>query len=383
MKNIYFISESTPGQGFGSYVIFYRHLIRLKQNNYKVHIVIPNYKNIFEDDSFIALQKEFTVLLVPFRKWWYPPYRFNHKLLRTFRYLLLYLGIRNYLVKNPPFFILTYFYLNYLNGFSVFLKKIFKCKLGIFLHDDKYLLAGQTEEVFVKYDLFLTQQSNIIWTVSNRLKIPNSDILKYITLPPIPEGKTVREKKLFTDKYLNPIIGFSGTLYPSYLPLLKMIAELANLFDGKLKIISSSKLDLNDYFENNRNVEIINSFKNNIDSLNFLGATCSAIFCGYPNDLDAMPWLISSFPSKFVEYSHTGLPIIITSAEGTALSDWAKSNNWELFTSDITLNGIKLLIEKIAEKNSWQRLANQTHLLAEKQFNPEIIQTAFENSFNC
>jgi len=114
LKNIYFISESTPGQGFGSYVIFYRHLIRLKQNNYKVHIVIPNYKNIFEDDSFVALQKEFTVLLVPFRKWWYPPYRFNHKLLRTFRYQKLF-------SKEPPLF-----------HSNIFLSKLFKWLFSFF-----------------------------------------------------------------------------------------------------------------------------------------------------------------------------------------------------------------------------------------------------------
>lgn len=383
-RNIYFISESIPHVGYGSFVIFHRHLKRLKSAGYNIHLIIPDYTHINTDDYIQQIKNEWYILKLPLRKWWYPPYRFDSKILRYFRFKLLYFFCKSHLEKYPPHFIITYLHGEYLNGFAAFLKNQENCRMGVFLHDDKYLLHGKVNKKHLEYDQQICKSSNVIWSVTENLKIPNIQLNTYNVLPPIPEGYTGIIKN-WNDKYLNPTIGFSGTLYEFYLPTFELLLNALKKHNGNLIIISKESCCewLIDWSTKYENVIILPSFKENIDALKYLQEKCSALFCGYPISENKMLWAKSSFPSKFIEYSHLGLPIILSGNKNTYLNEWAKNNRWPLFIECFDQEAFNDLIKKISDETNWTNYVYKVNLFAKEQFNPEKIHIKFLNSIEA
>lgn len=380
MKNIYFISESIPHNGYGSFIIFYRHLLKLKANGYKIFLIVPEYQNFESSYYFNDINNHFNILKVPFNKWWYPPYRYRNILLRYIRFLLIYNIIKKDLINNPPDFIISYFYGNFLNGFAVFLKKIFNCKIGTFLHDDKSLLNLDYNKKLKRYDQYICKNASVIWTVSKKLKIENCD-KKHILLYPIPKGDiSIIEHNnsiLSTGKL---IVGFSGSIYESYFRLFQILARVLNRINGELHIITTNVQEAEKELYGYNNIKFIKSFKYNADAMDYLKNNCSILFCGYPDTIKEMPWIVSSFPSKFVEYTHLGLPIILSGPKGTALSDWVEENKWLLYTNEINEDTITELLTNLKVPDFWLKMALQSKRTAIGIFNADKIHNIFEDS---
>jgi hypothetical protein len=381
LKNIYFVSESIPYPGYGSFVIFYRHLLRLENEGYRITLIIPDYKSTAADDFLEEIKERWNIIKVPFNKWWFLlPYRYNYKTLRAVRYRFVSLYIKKYTDKHPPDFIATYFYNQFYNGLAIFLKKKYKCRLGIFLHDDKYLLNKVSSPSLLKYDQYLSKNADVIWTVSDNLFIPNTDRKKYKLLYPIPAGANADNIKIWNENYIKPVIGFSGTIHAEYESVFNLLATELKDYEGKLNlIIKNSSLCkwLPALLSIHTNITVVEAFAEVSEATAYLKNNCTALFCGYPNDIDQMPWIKSCFPSKFIEFSHLGLPIILTSPADTALFDWAIKHDWNLFSSAYSKADLKRIIKYITTKDGWDKNAAQTAAISNTIFNPDYIHDEF------
>ena len=327
---------------------------------------------------------KWNIILVPSRKWWFPPYRSGNSLLRSIRFYLLQKFIKAKLEKNRPDFIISYFHGDYLNGFATYLKNKYHCKLGLFLHDDKHLLQKKfINKKHLAYDKLLFNASDVIWSVCDELKIPNTSSEKYYVLPPIPSSN-IYKKILWDESFKKPVVGFSGTLYPEYEAVFDKLASALKKQNGILIVIGDSYK--NSWLDNLRkrtcNVEIVSLFPNNQDAVEFMKKKCSAIFAGYPDALNTMPWIKNSFPSKFVEYSNIKLPIILSSPTNTALHRWATENKWGLFTETYRPTDFDDLILNIIDKSSWIDSSEQVVRAADTVFNSDLIQRKFLQSIN-
>jgi hypothetical protein len=383
LKNIYFISESIPHPGYGSFIIFYRHLIRLEQAGYKINIIMPDYKGYDDNAFYKQMRHRWQFLRVPFKKWWFLfPYVYDNALSRGIRLSFVYLFVRKHIKKNIPDFIITYFNGTFLNGFGVFLKKKYNCPAGIFLHDDKHLLANTTSIPLLHYDQYLSDNADVIWTVSKELFIPQTDKRKYTVLYPIPEG-TKHGIKRWHDEYATPVVGFSGGIFNEYELIFNSLAKSLAKHKGQLHLIIQNPTSyewLSTLTDRHSNVRVIPSFVNVREAFEYLRSNCTALFCGYPNNIEKMPWIKTCFPSKFIEFSHLSLPVILMSAEGTSLKNWAIENNWTLFSSDYSDIEIDKLIEGIITKKGWLSNSAESIKVASTIFDPEHIQEVFQNS---
>lgn len=377
-KNIYFISESIPHKGFGSFIIFYRHLTRLKLSGYRVFLIIPNYQEFIQSIAYKKLAETFSVIIVEVNRWWFPPYRYYFKISRSLRYFLIYFSIKERLNENPPNFIITYFYGNLLNGFATFLKNKFQCKMGTFLHDDKHLLNAFFDSALQAYDRFICKKSDVIWSVSEELKIIDCSA-NYICLPPIPQGS---DKLVSKPPQKRLIIGFAGSIYTSYFPLFELMAKTLEQLGGELHIITDNVKRVYSNLKVDENIKVIKSFEDSTEALNYLVANCSVIFCGYPDKLDEMPWIETCFPSKFVEFIHSGLPIILSGPANSSLSKWAKKNDWQLFVKDLSQKSLYQLFMKLRDTDFYERNIQQSIFFSQTVFNPKNIQHQFESSIS-
>lgn len=379
MKNIYFISESIPHNGYGSFVIFYRHLIRLRANSYKIYLIVPDYEDFESSEYFVDITGHFHIIKVPFNKWWYPPYRYYNKFLRNIRFSILYRKIKKVINENPPDFIITYFHGNFLNAFSVFLKNKFNCKMGVFLHDDKSLLNSKSDAKLIAYDKYICKNSSIIWTVSNQLKISGCDG-NYIILPPIPAGDEIAINNNYSDKDLKLVIGYSGSIYESYFLTFQKLAKALEKIDGELFIIAENINRVKSHLNAFSNIRYIQSFQNSNQASEYLKQHCSVLFCGYPDALDEMPWIKNCFPSKFIEFTHLKIPIILSGPKNIVLTEWAKQNNWILLLDDFSENNLDAMLINLQNIEYRRMAAAQSINVSENEFNAEKIQLLFEQS---
>jgi hypothetical protein len=382
LKNIYFVSESIPYPGYGSFVIFYRHLIRLENEGYRITLIIPDYKNSAADTFLEEIKDRWTLIKIPLNKWWFLlPYRYNYKILREIRFRFVYLYIKKHANTFPPDFIVSYFYRQFYNGLAVFLKKKFNSRLGVFLHDDNYLLNNNNSVAHLKYDQYISENADVIWTVSDRLFIPQRDKKKYKLLYPIPAGTDDSLViKSWDDSYIKPVIGFSGSIYPEFESIFNLLATELKSYDGELILIIKNH---NQYAwmqalaARHTNITLIESFADVNGAMAYLRDNCTALFCGYPDVIDRMPWITSCFPSKFVEFSHLGLPVILTSSPGTALFDWAVKYKWKLVSTNYSSADFKRIIKDITNENDWNENVSQTLHIANTIFDPENIHNEF------
>lgn len=356
MKNIYFISESIPYPGYGSFVIFYRHLIKLEKEGHTINLVIPDYNSSDSDEFLSEVKDRWNVIKIPFKKWWFLfPYRYSNKLSRDIRFWFVHLYLKKQLKNHHPDFIITYFYNQFFNGLAAFIKTRYKSSLGIFLHDDKYLLNNQHIPELLKYDQYLSEKADVIWTVSEDLLIPHTDSKKYRLLYPIPAGHK-QEASNWNNNYLTPVIGFSGSIFHEYEEVFRSLAHALTNFNGRLLLVINNP----SYYKwlpavltQYSNISVIPAFANVDDTFNYLKENCTALFCGYPDSIKTMPWLKTCFPSKLIEFSHLGLAIILTSPPNTALSKWATEQNWQLFSSDYQEKDFDKLIKSITNESDW------------------------------
>jgi len=79
-----------------------------------------------------------------------------------------------------------------------------------------------------------------------------------------------------------------------------------------------------------------------------------------------------------VEFSNLGLPMIIISPKGNALSNWAEINEWIPYLDKLDEKKIGKIIIDLTKKQSWQNMAEQARQSALNEFNSKKIQEQFE-----
>lgn len=378
-KNIYFISESTPHRGYGSFVVFYRHLTRLEQDGYKIHLIIPDYDDV--NAEYLG-NNTWNIIKVPFKKWWFLlPYRYDSRTSRNIRFkFIINWYLRKHLNRYRPGFIITYFHGVFFNGLAARIKEQYNCRLGIFLHDDKHLLYDTDSAALLKYDRELSESADVIWSVSKELMIPGTDSKKYELLFPVPADDMEECLINWRDEYQKPVIGFSGNVYDAYAGIFDKLAIALKKWDGQLLLIINNPSNYNwvpALISTHTNIRVVNSFANAKQAADFLKANCTALFCGYPDAMVQMPWIKSCFPSKFVEFSHFCLPVILTSPPGTALNNWAIKHHWTLFSPSYTDEAFDRIFTAIATEKGWADCAEQSKIMARKLFNANVIHGQF------
>lgn len=87
----------------------------------------------------------------------------------------------------------------------------------------------------------------------------------------------------------------------------------------------------------------------------------------------------TSFPSKLVEYCHTGLPILIWGPESCSAVRWAQQEDAAEVVSDADPQKLAKVLHRL--RNNPERLtqiALRAQEAAKKEFNPKCIQQKFE-----
>ena len=73
----------------------------------------------------------------------------------------------------------------------------------------------------------------------------------------------------------------------------------------------------------------------------------------YAENVDAMPWSRTSFPSKLIEYLHIGLPLALVAPHETAVKLWAKKEGLDSAFQPGEISQLCLWLSALKNARDW------------------------------
>lgn len=384
--HVLYVSGTVPQQGPGSFIIFYRHLRKLEDSNWKISIAAP--EQFLDSKRF---PESWQVIPIPMRRWWWLPVRPQITGTLELRLRQWCFECELILRRDRPSVILTNLWDIY-SLLAAFLSKKWKIPLSVIVHDDWEIWSSSEYErsLVRKYKRIVLAQADRVWPVSSELgdslNLKNTE--KLSTLLPIPHGG-IDNFINWNDKFKSaPTIAYAGKLYPYLEYTLEKVADTLKQINGTLLlIVNPVDFQSSAILKKCSNITCIKPFNENIEVSRFLGANSSCILVSYPlfSVKEEHSWKIlsSSFPSKFVEFCHLGLPVILLTPPNTALSGWAEKHQWLSCLTYPEEEKLLRLANNLIQEDTWKQMAEQSKKVALTEFNPSIIQDQFETELTA
>lgn len=377
-KHILVVSFLPPAPGTGTPVILRRHLQRLESKGWKISIAVPELHLRATDDISTSWQ----VIPLASRRWWWPPVRPQIPLSLELRLPLWRLECEQALGNQRPCAILTVLWDIY-PLFATHLSKHWNVPLSVIIHDQEELWTSEAKrhQVQQRSQRVLKQASRIL-PVSNELKDAYhlNKTQNVNVLPPIPETFN-QQFVVWRDCFQqNPVVAHAGSLHPFQISNFYSLAQSLQKVNGTLLIIAKGdNPTLLELLKTCPNVKHQEPFEHNRDAIQFLADKASCILVSYAFSLNQQPWATTSFPSKLVEFSHLGLPILILAPSSTAIGRWSIEHHWLSYINQLDESQLLKVLTKLTIKETWIDMANQTRNVALTEFDANLIQSQFES----
>jgi hypothetical protein len=114
-------------------------------------------------------------------------------------------------------------------------------------------------------------------------------------------------------------------------------------------------------------------FPENAAALRWIAAHVSGLVIMYPHGSRKTGHAPTGFPSRFVEFAQTGLPILLAAPPGNPIRSWAREHNWTSACDPEETAAMDTWIRDIARPATWEMLARQTRQAANTDFDPAAI----------
>ncbi|RWU08603.1 glycosyltransferase [Pedobacter chitinilyticus] len=368
LKRILFVHDQIPGQGISGMIIFYRHFVQL--TDYEIHILVPDYCHYDKSD----LPPNFYIHYFSLRKKYWPPFREQSSLLRNIRITQLSKLIVNKLDAIQPSIVITVLY----HYFAVATFKALKKRnipLITFLHDNWMLKTNSLhlKKVRKKLGSKIIERSNLNLSVTRELineysSHSNASDLFY----PIPAGFTYPYAPS-KNRILN--LFYAGTIEEHHFKLFEKLAEEMNKLPLKFSIITNSTNKL----EHLTDIQYVPSFKTNTEAIKYMHDNADCILVNYGRTFDENPYAATSFPSKFIEFSHLSKPILAVAPFNSPFKNFLESKNYDLCWDGYDLSALEIIVTKLLQPDIYLEYAKAIKKIALEDFSSFHLQNKFKN----
>ena len=365
----------TPDLGTGSPIILLRHLRRLSANGWKVSVV-------GESGQSANNAQGWPLHHLSLRKPWWPPFRPDNALLRSVR-MRLWAGECAGFFAHPPQAVLTYMSLYSELHSEVAAHYAKRCGAPLSVIVDVYPpdfpeFPRENVEPVLRRQHWILKSAHQIWFVSPELADKyDLPAAKKNVLMPIPEG-CATPARWRAELVQRPLIVYAGYSYPAQIPLFRKLARAIDAAGGRLLLLSRKTPELEALCATEP-VECRDLFATNREALDFVSSTAAALLVSYCERVEEMPWITTSFPSKFAEFSHTGLPTLLVAPETSAIGAWARRENYPDYLPAAESNPVAAFVEQLKSEAAWSKKSRLVTRFAQTEFNPDVIHAALES----
>jgi hypothetical protein len=219
-----------------------------------------------------------------------------------------------------------------------------------------------------------------VWTVSEELAAAMApycrpDVIR--TLTPVPEGAAppggwaIRFNR-------GPIIAHAGAFHPYHVEYLAAVARSAAKVGGGLLVVTAAD---NPALARLRATGVAfrhqPSFGSSLEALRFLAAEASALTIMYPFDPAYYRCPPVGFPSRLIEFSRLGLPILLAAPHENPLTNWARRHQWPLILEENDQAVLDSLVARLGDEQAWVSLSARMRAIASAVCDPERIHAQF------
>jgi len=367
----------TPAEGTGSPVIVLRHLRRLAAHGWKITIIGEH-----GQDTSACERSGWTVKNLPLRRAWWPPFRPQSTVLRALRTTLLARECRRLTADNPPDALFGYLaaHADFSPEIAAHFARQSHAPFSLLVHDDAGAFGSTDNQ---KYQLrrrhaWIIRQTHRCWFVSPELaaeyEVPTE--ARRVLLP-IPEGWAT-PAHYDPKRSQHPKIYYAGFIWPSQYPLLAKIARVIATIGGRLVLLTRETPELRAFLAREP-VDWVQPFPTNAEALSHLVDHAAGLLVSYSETIAEMPWVATSYPSKFVEYSHLGLPCAVVAPAESAIGRWSHRESYPHFYTPDRLDAFQKWASSLKAEDHWRGLASTAAALARGPFSPEVIHAQLEN----
>jgi hypothetical protein len=324
-------------------------------------------------------------IVLPRRRWWWPPCRTTLTPLHAIRLRLMRREVSRALGGECPDVILTQLYLRF-PLLAAHCSAAWNVPLGVFVFDEREVWEENLRErarLALESSVVL-QAARRVWAVSEEMRdayinqAGSGGAAKFSVLRPIPQGG-VEKGATWNERFARrPVIAYAGSLHDFHLPSLRTVAGALASLNGELLVICD---------ETNAALRALRRECSNVrqqdflpqdELVPFLAREASAALVAYAFDPEAQPWSRCSFPSKFLEFVHSGLPVLLLVPRDTAIHNWAMANGWDGLIDGMDVEAVSVYVKRLTAVDGWCALANQSGAIAGGEFDPARIQKQFE-----
>jgi hypothetical protein len=377
MPHLTYIGQA-PAEGPGSPIIVLRHLQRLAAHGWSITVIPEAGQNTAACEA-----AGWSVKHLPLRRPWWPPFRADSDFSRSLRTWLLGRECRQLLRANPPDALFGYLAAH--ADFSTEIASQFArqsgAPLSLLIHDDAASFAKTPGEqtLLRRRHARILRRAHRCWFVSPELAreydVPDS--LRQ-TLLPIPEGHAT-PARWTPARSRPPRVYYAGALWPAQLPILAKIARQLHAAGARLVVLSKETPALKTFLATEP-ADGLPPFPTNREALDHLAAQAAGVLVAYPETTAEMPWIATSFPSKWIEYSHLGLPCAIVAPTESAVGRWAAREGFPHVYPGNQLDRLGRWATDLTSESAWQSHAAVSLTLASGPFAPAAIHEQFERA---
>ncbi|WP_342750679.1 hypothetical protein OH491_21545 [Termitidicoccus mucosus] len=379
MPSLLYIGQ-TPAEGTGSPVVILRHLRRLAADGWQITVIAEH-----GQDSAACDAAGWPVHPLPARRrpWW-PPYRPDSApFLRSIRTTLIAREIRRrfFASARGPDALFGYLaaHADFAPEIAARLARQTRVPLTLLIHDDAADFARTAKErrVLRRRHAGILRAAHRNWFVSPELAAvygpPFSLEPGAFSLPPLPEGGARQSAYRPPPADGRPRIYYGGHIWPAQYPLFARLARVIHEAGGRLVLLTRDTPELRAFRATAAPVDTLPLFPSNTEALAHLSSHASGILVSYADTLADMPWVATSFPSKFIEYAHLGLPAHIVAPPKSAIANWAARAAYPNFTTPDDLAPLARWVSDLRDPAVWPALVAPVRRHAATDFSPDKI----------
>lgn len=367
MPSLLYVSDVRPGSGGGGGIIAQRHLQFLVDKGWRIATVPPG-GNLSAEDWLAHT--------IPKRRPWWPPYRPAYPSIMALRDWFTVRALEAEGISGKRFDVVLTICGGKSSWFAAAIAERWKRPLVAIVHD-LWTEHGSADDARVGERVCRLATRILVVSEEMKVALGRFGAAKISVLPPVPCSRLL-PFGTWQRSYSAPTVAHVGALHNYHLPYLTLIARFLELHTGRLLVLCPvSNPVLARLKSDIPNLDHVDYFASNEDALRCMAARATALTVMYPLGEAAPGVPLTGFPSRFVEFSQLGLPILLSAPPGNPVRTWAKRHKWLAQFDPGDQLAAASTVADLAEEPSWSKLAAQTRAVAEGEFDPSLIQAQF------
>lgn len=363
----------------GGAVIAQRHLAHLAEAGWSIAAVCGG-----GDDAFFRARfPRWKCAGLPRRRWWWPPFKPEPSALARLRSRFFRQALRRSGIGRDDAEVIVTICWGPASWEAAQLANAWRRPLAAIVHDWWAECGGDRDARIGEH---VGRTAKRVFVVSEEMRAALSDFgaQKLEVLHPVPE-KRATGFATWRDEFARaPVIAHVGTLHPYHAPYLTAVAgELAARGGRVVVLCPADNPTLASLRATVRNIEHRDLFADNADAVRWIAACATAVTVMYAQQVGARGHPPTGFPSRLVEFSQTGLPILLAAPRGNPVRTWAERRGWNACVAPDDHDGLSRCVSRLADRTTWEQWAAQTRDAATSDFDPDRLHARFARTLEA